>query len=57
MKLLLGSFGRRKREIAEEFEVHLRMATQRFVESGMDAEGGTCFCSFGNSGMFRSSKM
>src|ERR1035437_6511251 len=38
MRLLLGSFWRRKREIAEELEAHLRMATQEFIERGMKPE-------------------
>jgi hypothetical protein len=38
MKPLFGSFGRRKREIAEELDAHLRMATQEFTERGMKPE-------------------
>jgi predicted permease len=38
MKPLFGSFGRRKREIAEELEAHLRIATQEFTERGMKPE-------------------
>lgn len=38
MRLLLGSFVRRKREVAEELESHLRMATQELIERGMTPE-------------------
>src|SRR5438045_3465484 len=38
MKPPLGPFGRRKREIAEELEAHLRMSTQEFIERGMNPE-------------------
>lgn len=38
MKPPFGSFGRRKREIAEELESHLRMAAQEFTERGMKPE-------------------
>src|ERR1700677_1962160 len=38
MKPLFGSFGRRKKEIAEELEAHLRMATQEFTERGINPE-------------------
>jgi predicted permease len=38
MKPLPGLFDRRKREIAEELEAHLRMATQEFIERGMKPE-------------------
>ena len=37
MKPLLG-FARRKNEIAEELEAHLRMATQELIERGMKPE-------------------
>ena len=38
MKPPFGSFGRRKREMAEELEAHLRMSTQEFIERGMRPE-------------------
>lgn len=38
MKPLLGSFAHRKKEIAEELESHLRMATQELIERGMKPE-------------------
>jgi predicted permease len=38
MKPLFGSFGHRKRDIAEELESHLRLATAELVERGMNPE-------------------
>jgi len=38
MKPLFGSFGHRKKDIAEELESHLRLATAELVERGMDPE-------------------
>lgn len=50
MKPLLGSFTRRKRDIAEELESHLRMATQELIERGMAPEEAriTAIQEFGN---------
>jgi hypothetical protein len=38
MKPFLGSLGHRKKDIAEELESHLRLATAEFVERGMNPE-------------------
>jgi predicted permease len=50
MKPLLRSFGRRKREVAEELESHLRMATQELTERGMttDEARASAIREFGN---------
>jgi predicted permease len=38
MKPLLGSFAHRKKDIVEELESHLRMATEEFIDRGMKPE-------------------
>ena len=50
MKPLPGSFANRKKEIAEELESHLRMATQELIDRGMkrDEARACALKEFGN---------